>query len=220
MRWTWLLVLLVLVLNAACAKHPPSPFGQGVEDCIGKNHSFNLRRTYHVVEKGETLYRISKSYGVSLEGIARTNDIQDPSQIKTGQRIIIPYYSALPEIIWPLRGRVSSLFGPRWGRLHTGVDIAAPEGTPIRAVADGLVVSSGNNLDGYSKYGEIVVLQHGDEIQTYYAHNRKNSVKAGECVKSGEEIAEVGASGNATGYHVHFEIRKNGRPVDPLEYLP
>lgn len=208
------------MLNAACVKHPTSPFGKGVEDCIGKNHSFRLKRTYHVVEKGETLYRISRIYGVSLEGIARANDIKDPSQIKVGQRIIIPYYSALPEIIWPLRGKVSSLFGPRWGRLHTGVDIAAPEGTPIKAAADGLVVSSGNNLDGYSKYGKIVVLQHGDGIQTFYAHNRKNSVKAGECVKLGEEIAEVGASGNATGYHVHFEIRKNGRPIDPLEYLP
>lgn len=208
------------MLNTACTKHPSSPFGRDVRDCIGKNHSFHLRRTYHVVEKGETLYRISRAYGVSLGVIARANDIKDPSQINVGQRIIIPYYSALPDIIWPLRGIISSLFGPRWGRFHTGVDIAAPDGTPIRAVADGLVVSSGNKLDGYSKYGKIVVLQHGNGIQTFYAHNRRNSVKAGECVKLGEEIAEVGASGNATGYHLHFEIREDGRPIDPLEYLP
>lgn len=87
-------------------------------------------------------------------------------------------------------------------------------------MADGLVILSGNNLNGYSRYGKVVVIQHGSGIQTFYAHNSKNMVKIGDCIHVGKDIAEVGASGNATGYHLHFEVRENGRPVDPLEYLP
>lgn len=79
---------------------------------------------------------------------------------------------------------------------------------------------SGRSLDGYSRYGKIVIIEHGGGVKTIYAHNKKNLVRAGECVKAGEIIAEVGSSGDATGPHLHFEIRKNGKPVDPLRYLP
>jgi murein DD-endopeptidase MepM/ murein hydrolase activator NlpD len=83
-----------------------------------------------------------------------------------------------------------------------------------------LVIASAGNLDGYSGYGKIVIIEHREGIKTIYAHNKKNIVRAGECVRTGEIIAEVGSSGNATGSHLHFEIRKDGKPVNPLKYLP
>lgn len=176
--------------------------------------------TSHLVERGETLYTISKAYGVSLEEIEKTNAIENSSQISPGQRIIIPGHKA-SVLLWPLEGKISSPFGRR-GLLgyHPGIDIPAHKGTPIRAAADGLVIVSAGNLDGYSGYGKIVIVEHGDGVKTIYAHNRKNLVIAGECVKTGEIIAEVGSSGDASGSHLHFEIRKNGKPVNPLKYLP
>jgi len=191
-----------------------------LERCIGENHSFSQKGAYHIVQKGETLYRISKTYGVSLEEIIKINGIEDPSRVSIGQRIIIPG-RRVSSLIWPVKGWVSSGFGRRgWRRFHSGIDIPAPKGTPIKAVAEGLVVVSGKSLDGYSRYGKIVIIEHGGGIRTVYAHNKKNLVKAGECVKAGEVIAEVGSSGNASGSHVHFEIRKKGEPVNPMKYLP
>jgi murein DD-endopeptidase MepM/ murein hydrolase activator NlpD len=108
----------------------------------------------------------------------------------------------------------------RWGRPHEGIDIPAPKGTPIRAAANGLIIASSSNLRGYSGYGRIIIIEHGKGIRTLYAHNNQNRVKSGSCIRSGEIIGEVGATGNATGNHLHFEVRKNGRPVNPLNYLP
>jgi murein DD-endopeptidase MepM/ murein hydrolase activator NlpD len=173
------------------------------------------------VQRGETLYRISRNYDVGLEEIAKINSINDITQISAGQMLIIPVQEASGWITWPVEGKVSSGFGRRGIRgFHSGIDIPAATGTPIRAVADGLVVLSGKSLDGYSRYGKIVIVEHGNGIRTVYAHNQKNHVKTGECVKAGEVIAEVGSSGNASGPHVHFEIRREGRPVNPLKYLP
>ncbi len=140
-------------------------------------------------------------------------------QISVGQIIIIPGHAG-SDLIWPLEGKISSQFGRRGSGFHPGIDILAFKGAQIRAVADGLVVISAGNLDGYSGYGKIVVIEHGDGIKTVYAHNKKNLVRPGECVRAGEIIAEVGSSGNATGPHLHFEIRKEGKPADPLKYLP
>jgi murein DD-endopeptidase MepM/ murein hydrolase activator NlpD len=123
-------------------------------------------------------------------------------------------------LIRPVEGKISSPFGRRSLGFHPGIDIPAPIGTPIRAAADGLVIVSAGTLDGYSGYGKIVIIEHGDGIKTLYAHNKKNLVRPGACVSAGEVIAEVGSSGNATGPHLHFEIRKDGKPVDPLKYLP
>jgi murein DD-endopeptidase MepM/ murein hydrolase activator NlpD len=210
--------LPILGLNGACVKHKPLIL-KNVEDCIRKDHLFVEKETYHIVKKGETLYGISKAYGLSLEEIVEINGIKDPSQVSVGQMVIIPGRTA-SGLIWPVKGKVSSPFGRRGLRgFHPGIDITAPKGTPIRAVADGLVVESGRKLDGYSGYGKIIVIQHGNGMKTLYAHNKKNLVKPGRCVKAGDIIGEVGTSGNATGSHLHFEIRKNGRPVNPLKYL-
>jgi murein DD-endopeptidase MepM/ murein hydrolase activator NlpD len=174
----------------------------------------------HIVREKENLYQISKMYGTTVERIAKLNGIKYTDNIYTGQRLIIPGMVD-SNLIWPVRGNISSHYGKREsGRFHSGIDITAPEGTPIRAVADGWVLASAKRLNGYSGYGTVVILVHGDGITTLYAHNKRNHAKSGSCIKAGEVIAEVGESGNATGSHVHFEIRKTGYPVDPLSYLP
>jgi len=118
---------------------------------------------------------------------------------------------------WPVRSKVSSRFGWRHGRRHEGIDIPAARGTPIRAAEAGRVVHAGGGL---GDYGTVVILKHAGRYQTIYAHNRRNKVHKGDFVEKGDVIAEVGTSGNATGPHVHFEVRRNRRPLDPLAYLP
>jgi murein DD-endopeptidase MepM/ murein hydrolase activator NlpD len=118
--------------------------------------------------------------------------------------------------IWPVAGRLSSPFGPRWGRLHAGIDIAAPTGTPIAASKAGRVVIS----SWYGGYGNLIVLDHGGGVETWYGHNSVNSAQVGQSVGQGQVIGRVGSTGNSTGPHLHFEIRLNGRPVNPVPYLP
>ncbi|MFM8270562.1 MAG: M23 family metallopeptidase [Pseudomonadota bacterium] len=121
----------------------------------------------------------------------------------------------------PVRGRISSLFGPRRHprsqdyRLHAGIDIVASFGSPVVATADGRVVFSGERVG----YGKVIVLDHGFGFQTVYAHNSRLSAPIGSRVARGQVIARVGKSGHTTGTHLHYEIRKNGIPVDPKPYL-
>jgi len=118
--------------------------------------------------------------------------------------------------IWPVKGVVTSKFGPRWGKNHSGIDIGCPIGTPVYASAAGTAVFVGEK----GGYGFLIVLQHPDGSFTIYAHNSKNIVKEHAKVKQGEKIAEVGSTGNSTGPHLHFEIRLQSKPVDPLQHLP
>jgi murein DD-endopeptidase MepM/ murein hydrolase activator NlpD len=117
--------------------------------------------------------------------------------------------------IWPLNGTVTSGYGWRWGRLHEGVDIAAPSGTPIWAAAAGTVIYAGW-LGGY---GNLVVVDHGNGLATAYAHASAVLMSVGQSVGQGETVALVGSTGNSSGPHLHFEVRVNGSAVDPLLYL-
>jgi murein DD-endopeptidase MepM/ murein hydrolase activator NlpD len=117
---------------------------------------------------------------------------------------------------WPVMGEVSSGFGSRDGRPHDGIDIRAEKDTPVHASAAGKVVFSGK-LHGY---GNLILIRHGDNYFSAYAHNSKNLVNEGKQVDQGELIAKVGDSGNATGIHLHFEIRQGSTPLDPLQFLP
>ena len=124
--------------------------------------------------------------------------------------------SAFDGYIWPAQGVLTSSYGWRWGRMHRGIDIAAPIGTPIFAAASGKVVGAG----WHSGYGNLVKLEHLDGSYTLYAHNHRNLVRHGQRVKQGEQIAEMGSTGRSTGSHLHFEIhREDRRAINPLAML-
>ena len=117
--------------------------------------------------------------------------------------------------IWPVSGPVTSPFGWRWGRMHEGIDIAAASGTPIGAAAAGTVIYSGW-LGGY---GNVIVIDHGGGISTTYGHQSSLAAGNGAYVAQGQVIGYVGSTGHSTGPHLHFEVRLNGVPQDPLGYL-
>jgi murein DD-endopeptidase MepM/ murein hydrolase activator NlpD len=118
-------------------------------------------------------------------------------------------------LIWPVSGPVVSPFGMHWGRMHEGIDIAAAYGTPIAAAASGTVVYAGS----MSGYGNLVVIDHGGGLATAYAHQSSIAVGVGQSVTQGQTIGYVGCTGHCFGPHLHFEVRINGAPVDPLGYL-
>jgi murein DD-endopeptidase MepM/ murein hydrolase activator NlpD len=120
--------------------------------------------------------------------------------------------------IWPVNGPIVSPFGMRWGRLHAGVDIAVPSGTPIRAAAGGTVAFTQPEASS-GGYGNYTCIQHGGGISTCYAHQSSFGVSAGQTVSQGQVIGTVGCTGHCFGPHLHFEVRVNGAPVDPLGYL-
>ena len=116
---------------------------------------------------------------------------------------------------WPTSGQVSSGFGPRWGRMHQGIDIAAPTGRPITAAKSGMVIVAGSS----GGYGNLVVIDHGGGLSTAYAHQSRIAVRVGQPVTQGGLIGFVGSTGFSTGPHLHFEVRVNGAARDPLPYL-
>ena len=118
-------------------------------------------------------------------------------------------------LIWPVSGPVTSPFGIRWGRLHAGIDIAAPSGTPIHAAAAGTVVLA----SWTGGYGNYTCIDHGGGLATCYGHQSAYAVSSGAHVSQGQVIGYVGNTGHSFGSHLHFEVRINGNPVDPLGYL-
>ena len=118
-------------------------------------------------------------------------------------------------LIWPVSGPITSPFGWRWGRMHEGVDIGASTGTPIQAAAPGTVIYSGW-MEGY---GNLVVIDHGNGLATAYGHQSSIAAGNGSSVEQGQTIGYVGCTGHCFGPHLHFEVRINGTPVDPLRYL-
>ncbi|HVM10798.1 MAG TPA: peptidoglycan DD-metalloendopeptidase family protein [Acidimicrobiales bacterium] len=118
-------------------------------------------------------------------------------------------------LVWPTRGTVTSEYGYRWGRLHAGIDIGAPNGTPIRAAKGGEVITAGS-MGGY---GNCVIIDHGGGFTTLYAHMSRIGISDGASVSQGQVIGYVGSTGHSTGNHLHFETRVNGSPQNPRRYL-
>jgi|GEM_PF-2045623 len=179
---------------------------------------------YHRLEKGQSLSLLSRVYQVPLSTLIQVNRIGDPSSIPVHTPIFIPGAARVifiasfedPALAWPLIGKVTtpySLGGKH--RHHEGIDIDGELGQRIRAAGAGRVVEAGR--DG--KYGNAILIDHGEGLMTFYAHASKLLVRAGDWVKQGEVIAEVGRSGNARGTHLHFEARRNGHAVNPLGLL-
>ena len=227
-----LILISTLFFLNTCARHKvplerPSP-------------THGMKGVYHVVERHQTLYRICKTYGVDLKEVASLNGISDPSKIQTGQRIFILGAKKLLKVeiyiddvvaepgekakiaykkldfIWPVEGKINDAFEETESRRHQGIDISSPIGTPIRASNAGMVIYSNNTIKGY---GNLVILRHSEELVTVYAHNQGNLVEEGIWVEKGQIIGKVGQTGKATGPHLHFEIRKNNKPLDPFLFL-
>ena len=124
--------------------------------------------------------------------------------------------SGQAEFAWPVHGIVISEYGLRRGAHHDGLDIKAPPGTIVRAAESGRVIHADSSLSGY---GNLIIIKHADRYSSVYAHNRKMLVRVGQFVEKGDAIAEVGKTGNASVAHLHFEIRSDGSPRDPMELL-
>lgn len=176
----------------------------------------------HLVQQGETLYRIARRYGVKVDDLQKGNGLAS-DLIRVGQVLVVPGGTGQGSAIslegvyaWPVLAPVSSGFGQRWGRPHEGIDLAANHGDEIQASRDGTVEIAGT-VPGY---GETVILEHADGSRTLYGHCSKLLVKPGQAVRQGEVIALVGSTGQSTGPHLHFEIILNDQPIDPIKLLP
>jgi murein DD-endopeptidase MepM/ murein hydrolase activator NlpD len=124
---------------------------------------------------------------------------------------------ALPTFRWPVRGKVITSYGAKTnGKANDGINLAVPEGTPVKAAEDGVVAYSGNELKGY---GNLVLVRHTNGYVTAYAHASELLVKRGDTIKRGQIIAKSGQSGEVGSPQLHFEIRKGSSPVDPLQFL-
>jgi murein DD-endopeptidase MepM/ murein hydrolase activator NlpD len=220
----------------------------------------------HRVAPGETMFRIAKTYGLTVDELASANGIKDARAISVGQELLIPgaerevpsepLAEADPEPVrtsveggtrrgtvarreepprrpasrpgaarpkaatqgmldWPLKGVLYGRFGKKGREPHDGIDLAAPEGTLVKTAQEGTVLYAGEQRG----YGNIVIVEHSDRLITLYAHNRDLRVKTGQRVLRSQVIATVGQSGKTSGPHLHFEVRLDGKPVDPLDYL-
>jgi murein DD-endopeptidase MepM/ murein hydrolase activator NlpD len=178
------------------------------------------------VKEGDTLESIAKKWHASPEAIIRykPNHVSADSALTPGQELVIPggrldlnipKPDTSPEatFAWPLRGWLTQGYSAR----HRAVDIATAWGAPVYAAGDGRVIRAGWLFTGY---GFSVIIRHPNGLVTLYSHMTNPAVKTGDWVRRGQQIGVVGSTGNSTGPHVHFEVRKNGIRVNPLTYLP
>lgn len=211
MKKTLFAILLSVILSACVNYSPP------IEP---------ITHPYYTIQSGDSLDSIAFLLELPPTLLIRLNPSIDPDNLVLGSRLTLPGSQAQSQTsrliknyayIWPLSNvDVSSPFGYRSGRLHSGIDLRAPLGTPVKASFHGQVIFSGKKRG----YGKIIILAHAGGIESTYAHNSRNLVTVGQQVKKGTIIANVGRTGNATGNHLHFELRQQGEPIDPKQYLP
>ncbi len=231
---TPLVVALILVISA-CQNSPV----HAPVSIIGEKNK------YHIVRSGDTLYSIAWRYGKDYKSLARANKIAPPYTIFLDQKIVMGDQGATGKAAtrekkarkpvkvkpktkqtsrtiannatvtwrWPMKGAILKKFD---GEINKGIDIAGNSGTRVNAAADGVVVYAGGNLRGY---GKLVIVKHNDQFLSAYGNNRKISVSEGEEVKAGQMLAEAGTSASNVEM-LHFEIRRDGKPKDPIGYLP
>lgn len=186
----------------------------------------------HHVNWGETIYSIAYKYGVTASELLAINEIYSTEPLQISQELRIPKERKYQRVsasstqqafhnsmTWPVNGLITSYFGPRWGRFHQGIDIWEQREfqTPIYAALPGTVIYADWSGSGY---GRLVVIDHGNGIKTYYAHLNKINVIEKQLVKQGDLIGKMGDTGETIGVHLHFELRINDQPVNPLLYLP
>ncbi len=228
------LALLAVTLSACPSRTvqrqpDPLPPAHAEPELVGKTH---------VVKPGETLWRISRMYGVEVSELTLANGISDVTQLEAGRTLFIPgapepaksppkpkvepeevrpvVASGDSRLGWPLIGVLYAKFGIRGETQHDGIDISAPEGSLVRSAGDGTVIYSGEQRG----YGNIVIVQHAGDLITLYAQNKENLVREGAKVKRGDPVARVGTYSRTSGPHLHFEVREGSTAKDPLDYLP
>jgi murein DD-endopeptidase MepM/ murein hydrolase activator NlpD len=187
------------------------------------------RTQRHMVKRGETGFTIAYNYAVPWSAVATANGLAPDARIKPGQVLLIPTViatparpdadtTATPSFAWPLTGPIRRGFTARaGGDYHDGIDIRAQAGTAVRAVDAGKVIFAGVEQ---RQYGNLVVVDHGGGWHSAYAFLSRITVKEGDEVRKSERVGLVGRTGLAKGDELHFEIRRDNRPVDPLPRLP
>ena len=227
-------------LHVPVSDHSQAGYKPGV---TSKTHEDRV----HIVRRGDTLYSIAFSAGVDVRKLATSNGISSPYLIRPGQRLTLntaisspksraslrvkshptsrnkskqdsssslPSNKPVSSWVWPVKGKILKNYSSSGS--SKGVDIAGNTGQAIRSSASGKVVYAGNGLRGY---GNLLIIKHNQIFLSAYAHNQRLLVKEGDAVSGGQRIAEMGRTGTDRTM-LHFEIRKNGSPVNPLRYLP
>ncbi|MCE5285927.1 MAG: peptidoglycan DD-metalloendopeptidase family protein [Pelosinus sp.] len=181
----------------------------------------------HTVAEGDTLSQIAQMYTVQVDAIMHANN-KDSEFLAIGEKLFVPggkrakrseaevSRAKTGRMVWPTIGEISSPFGYRWGRIHTGIDIANDYGTSVRSALAGHV----SYVGWVSGYGNTVMIEHGKGYVTLYGHLSQYSTFEGQYVQAGQTIAYMGSTGNSTGPHLHFEVRVNDQPINPLSILP
>ncbi len=227
-----LLILALLLLLGGCAGKLGSyhtvkkgetlySISRDYDVPVQKIAQVNALRNPDVIYPGERLYIPGVRKAGATASTASVASVK-PASSSSGSKGHMAISGALPPptksrpFAWPARGLVVSRFGVRHGRMHNGIDIAADEGKPVYAARSGKVIFVSDYQKGY---GRLILIQHDETYITVYAHNSKNLVRLGDKVKQGQTIALIGRTGNATGPHLHFEIRQNRKPIDPLKLL-
>lgn len=165
-----------------------------------------------VLEEAVAVTRLNAGY------VAGTSDRLRPVAARPGPPIrglVQLATRSRPVLTWPVNGPVTSGFGPRWGRMHCGIDIGSPAGTPVQAASSGVI----KRVAWMRGYGYTLEIDHGGGVTTFYAHLSRVLVGTGQDVEKGQPIGKVGETGRVTGPHLHFELRLDGEAVDPLPYL-
>lgn len=245
----FLLTLLILLLTACGGRQAVAPVGSYGYKSHTRTSPSKPPSVYKV-KKGDTLYSISWRYGLDYKQVAKINRIRSPYRIYVGQKLYFKStaskrttnrttsntttkktasknttkqvrstttYSSNQPLTWrwPTGGKVISTYS-KSAAGRKGIDIAGKSGQTIRAAAAGKVVYSGNGLP---RYGNLLIIKHNDVYLSAYAHNKSLLVQEGQIVKAGQKIATLGRSGTQRN-QLHFEIRRNGKPIDPMRFLP
>ncbi|PIQ82094.1 MAG: hypothetical protein COV76_05370 [Candidatus Omnitrophica bacterium CG11_big_fil_rev_8_21_14_0_20_64_10] len=227
-------ILLFLLLVVGCTPYVQQPpVSPPVAGPVGRPDL-----TTHQVQPGETLWRISKRYGVSTEVLARANRLSDPARIRVGQILTVPHparggrrpesalkpvsevkaFSRESRFAWPVQGKVIGLFGMRRsGVANKGIDIAAERGAVVGAAKSGQVTFVHAAMPGL---GRTIIVTHADGFATVYGHLDEVLVTQGQVVNQRQSIGRVGLSGRTEVPMLHFEIRQDDKPQNPLRYLP
>lgn len=228
--WSGGTCLLLVVVPAAAGSQPGAPggvsgpatffpAGRPITPVMRQADTGQRQDRSYLTRPGDTYWGIARRFGLNLPELMAANASYAPRRLPVGVRLRLPEANPdpprRPKFNWPVSGWVTSRYGWRWGRMHRGLDIAAPAGTTIRAAAAGRVIFAGWRAG----YGLYVVLDHEGEWRTAYAHHSRIYVRRGDWVPSGGPLARIGTTGRSTGIHLHFEVTTPRGRVNPLDLL-